>query len=194
MIQCKYFSCSPLLLQKKRGVVLFGFLSFLLITVGFYSIAEAEEKMVFGVVEKVLFLPENVKVSAKLDTGAKTSSLGVTDMKIVTEDHHKWVYFSVNIKKIGKVHFKRRLEGYSKIKIRQSEQDAGVTIKGYFARPVVLMEIRLGDRQSLVSVNLANRQNFIYTFLIGRDAITQLGGIIDPTQHYTQKTLKKKVK
>jgi hypothetical protein len=195
MIRCKYFSCSPLLIQKKGGFVAFGLLSFfLLLTVGFYSIAEAKEKMVFGVVERVLFLPENVKVSAKLDTGAKTSSLGVTDMKIVTEDHHKWVYFAVNVKKMDKVYFKRKLEGYSKIKIRQSEKDAGLSTKDYISRPVVLMEIRLGDRQSLVSVNLANRQNFVYTFLLGRDAITQLGGIIDPAQHYTQKTLKKKTK
>ncbi len=187
----KYFSCSPF----QRGFVVFWLLSFfLLLTVGFNKVAEAEKKMVFGVVEKVLFLPENVKVSAKLDTGAKTSSLGVTDMKIVTEDHHKWVYFAVNIKKEGKVHFKRKLEGYTKIKIRQSEQDAGLSSKDYVSRPVVLMEIRLGDRQSLVSVNLANRQNFVYTFLLGRDAITQLGGVIDPAQHYTQKTVQKKPK
>lgn len=194
MIRGKYFSFS-LLFSKKGGFVVFGLLSFfLLLTVGFYNIAEAQEKMVFGVVERVLFLPENVKVSAKLDTGAKTSSLGVTDMKIVTEDHHKWVYFAVNVKKMDKVYFKRKLEGYSKIKIRQSEKDAGLSTKDYITRPVVLMDIRLGDRQSLVSVNLANRQNFLYTFLLGRDAITQLGGVIDPAQHYTQKTLKKKIK
>lgn len=194
MKKSKYFSCGPLLFQKKGGFVLFGLLGFfLLLTVGF-SIAEAQEKMVFGVVEKVLILPENVKVSAKLDTGAKTSSLGVTDMKIVTEDHHKWIYFAVNIKKQGKVYFKRKLEGYTKIKSRPSEHDNNVSEKDYVTRPVVLMEIRLGDRQSLVSVNLANRQNFLYTFLLGREAITQLGGIIDPAQRYTQKTPKKKIK
>ena len=83
------------------------------------------------------------------------------------------------------------MEGYTKIKARQHEE---VTLPGkdYISRPVVLMEIRLGDRQALVSVNLSNRENFLYTFLLGRDAIMQLGGIIDPTQRFTQKVYKKK--
>lgn len=159
---------------------------FLLLAIGFCNIAEAYEKMVFGVIEKVTFLPEKVKISAKLDTGAKTSSLGVTDMKIVMEDNHKWVYFAVNTKKQGKVYFKRKLEGYAKIKIRQPETDSSISSKDYISRPVVLMDVRLGDRQALVSVNLANRQNFLYTFLLGRGAITQLGGVIDPSQYFTQ--------
>ncbi len=160
----------------------------LLIIASFCHTAEAYQKMVFGVIEKVTILPEKVKISAKLDTGAKTSSLGVTDMKIVTENNHKWVYFAVNTKKQGKVFFKRKLEGYTKIKIRQSEQENNVSGKDYVSRPVILMEVRLGDRQALVLVNLANRQNFLYTFLLGRDAITQLGGVIDPSQYFTQKT------
>jgi hypothetical protein len=185
----KCFSCTPV-----SGIVSKLFISFfLLLTLSLSSIAEAEEKMVFGVIERVTFLPEKVSISAKLDTGAKTSSLGVTDMRIVTEEHHKWVYFAVNTKKKGKVYFKRKLEGYTKIKIRQPEQQMGLSEHDYISRPVVLMEIRLGDRQALVSVNLANRQNFLYTFLLGRDAITQLGGVIDPAQHFTQRTTKKKM-
>lgn len=198
MMRFKNLSCAPLfkrgankdanLFHRRR---VFALLSvFLLLSVGFNNVAEAYEKMVFGVVEKVTILPEKVKISAKLDTGAKTSSLGVTDMKIVTEDNHKWVYFAVNTKNQGKVYFKRKLEGYAKIKTRQQEQDSSDLTKDYISRPVVLMDVRLGERQALISVNLANRQNFLYTFLLGRAALTQLGGIIDPSQYFTQKSTK----
>lgn len=146
--------------------------------------------MVLGVVEKINLLPENVRISAKLDTGAKTSSLGVTDMTIVEESHEKWVHFAVNTKKNGKIYFKRKLEGYTKIKIREPEKNMHASSKDYVSRPVVYMEVRLGDKQELISVNLANRQNFIYTFLLGRDAIKQLGGIIDPSQRFTLKRSK----
>lgn len=147
-------------------------------------IAEAYEKMVFGVIEKITLLPEDVTLSAKLDTGAKTSSLGVVEMKTTEEDHVKLIHFAVNTKK-GKVYFTKKLEGYQKIKIRQPEKKVDPLQRGYMTRPLVFMEVRLGDRQAVIPVNLANRKNFIYPFLLGRDAITKLGGIIDPSQKFT---------
>lgn len=169
------------------------FTIFLLI-VGITTGYTRTNKMVFGVVEKITFIPENVTLSAKLDTGAKTSSLGIIEMKIVEEDHgkgnEKWVHFTVNTKKKGKIYFAKKLEGYTKIKIRQPEKKIDPHERGYFSRPVVLMEIRLGDKQQLIPVNLANRKNFIYPFLLGRDAITQLGGIIDPSQRFIAKKVK----
>lgn len=167
--------------------VIFFLLGFWILTAHF---AEAYEKMVFGVVEKITFIPEDVTLSAKLDTGAKTSSLGVIEMKIIEENHQKWIHFAVNTKK-GKIFFTKKLEGYKKIKIRQPEKKIDPLHRGYVSRPVVFMEVRLGDRQQLIAVNLANRKNFIYPFLLGRDAINQLGGIIDPSQRFTIKKQKK---
>ena len=169
-----------------RAVKPLLFICFFLLIAHF---AEAYEKMVFGVVEKITFIPENVTVSAKLDTGAKTSSLGVVEMKIQEENKEKWVHFAVNTKK-GVVYFTKKLEGYKKIKIRHAEKKINKLDRGYVSRPVVLMEVQLGDRRQVIEVNLANRKNFIYPFLLGRVAIAQLGGIIDPSQRFTAKKIK----
>lgn len=170
---------------KTVRALLFCFM--LLFIAGF---AEAYEKMVIGVIEKVTFMPEKVTLSAKLDTGAKSSSLGVTDMKIFEKDHEQWVHFVVHTKS-NHFYFERKLEGYVKIKARHSENkisESDAPHKSYISRPVVLMNIKLGDREEAVYVNLANRKNFIYPFLLGRDAIIKLGQIIDPTQKFTLRT------
>lgn len=168
-------------LKTVRTSLCLLFLGFFILTA---YVAEAYEKMVFGVVEKITFIPENVTLSAKLDTGAKTSSLGIVEIKIEEDGNEKMVHFSVNTKK-GLVYFTKKLEGYKRIKIRQPEKKIDPHQRGYMTRPVVLMEVRLGDRQQVIPVNLANRKNFLYPFLLGRDAITQLGGIIDPAKAFT---------
>lgn len=167
-------------------IFIFLFASFLLLTANFL---EADDKMLLGVVERVVFMPENITLSAKLDTGAKSSSLNATDIQITEENHQQWVSFLVTSKK-GQFHFKKPLEGYVKIKVRHAEKTMGDLSDDFVSRPVVLMEIRLGERQQLIEVNLENRNNFIYPFLLGRDAITQLGGVVDPSQRYTIKRLK----
>lgn len=171
-------------IQTKRAVVLF----WLLLLVSFWTanVAEADEKMLFGVVEKVTFIPEEVTLSAKLDTGAKTSSLGVSEMKIEEKNGEKWIHFKVNTKK-GPISFFKKLAGYKKIKIREAEKKIDIHDRGYITRPYVMMEVRLANRQELISVNLANRKNFIYPFLLGRDAIAQFGGVIDPAQRFAAK-------
>lgn len=175
----------------KKWAVFWLFVTF--VVAGFVvNVAGANEKMIVGVVEKITFLPENVRLSAKLDTGAKTSSLGVSEMHIVDENGQKWVDFIVQTKK-QQFHFHKKLEKYVKIKMRHDEQGAEISDenngdnKDYITRPVVQMDVRIGERSQLINVNLANRQNFNYTFLLGRDAIAELGFVIDPALRYTLK-------
>jgi len=151
-----------------------------LVTAGF---AEAYEKMVFGVVEKVTLLPENIVLSSKLDTGAKTSSLGAVDIKAVEENGEKWIEFTVKAKK-DEFRLRKKLIGYARIKIRDVERIFGGFKKTYVSRPVVLMKVKLGDREALIKVNLTDRHHFNYPFLLGRDAIAALGGIVDPAKAF----------
>lgn len=170
----------------RRKLFLFLLFVGLLFAAGF---VEAYEKMVFGVVEKVTLLPEKITLSARLDTGAKSSSLDAHHVHVVEENHKKWVLFIVETKK-GPIEFKKPLERYVKIKVRHAEKKAkGVEISS-ISRPVVLMDVKMGDRQHVIEVNLTNRSRFIYPFLLGREAIKQLGGIIDPSQRYLLKKQK----
>ena len=82
----------------------------------------------------------------------------------------------------GKVlHFEEPLVRHVAIKSRAEEKRG----KAFTERPVVLMPITLGKQQHTIEVNLANRKNFLYPFLLGRDGIIQFSGIIDPALTFT---------
>ena len=53
-------------------------------------------------------------------------------------------------------------------------------------RPVVLMNIRLGNKTRTIRVNLTNRKHFIYPMLLGREAILAFDGVVDPNLKYTR--------
>ncbi len=64
--------------------------------------------------------------------------------------------------------------------MRALEKKANAKKKSAMRRPVVMIPMKLGDKTAHVRVNLANRKNFIYPLLLGREAIIQFSGIIDP--------------
>ena len=69
----------------KKHIRITGFIfSFSLIVVQLIGVSDAlssgKDKQVVGWVEYVTILPENIKIKAKLDTGARTSSLNAVNM------------------------------------------------------------------------------------------------------------------
>lgn len=55
--------------------------------------------MVVGYVESALLFPGGLKIRAKLDSGAKISSLNAQDIKYFSQGDIDWVQFSVTIHK-----------------------------------------------------------------------------------------------
>ena len=51
---------------------------------------------VIGGVEPVYFLPVLTPVLSRIDTGAETSSIGVSNIKMFERDGEKWVGFDIN--------------------------------------------------------------------------------------------------
>lgn len=113
------------------------------------------DKKIIGRVERVTVTPGDITFKARIDTGATTTSLGVDEMKIVNEDGKDWVEI-----KIGDVKLKYKVRKYILIK------QHGVESK---RRPVVRMRLTLGDVSEVVNVTLADRSNFEYQLLIGRN-------------------------
>ena len=151
------------------------------------SMASSNEKTIYGYVEKVWLTDAEHLVFAKLDTGAKSASLNAVDIREVEEGDKLWLLFKVPTKHVM-VELKREYVGSVKIKTRAEEKKAGKRSSAH--RPVVLMKMRLGNIEKNIHVNLTNRNRFNYPLLLGRDAIVEFAGVVDPSLKFTIKSTK----
>lgn len=163
------------------------FLALMLLFLSGCAMASSNEKIIYGYVEKVWLNDVDHLVSAKLDTGAKSASLNAVDIREVEEGDKVWLQFKVPTKH-GMVELKREYVGSVKIKTRAEEKRAGKRTSVH--RPIVLMKMRLGNVEKDVHVNLTNRNRFNYPLLLGRDAIVQFSGVVDPALKFTAKLTK----
>ncbi|CAM3084870.1 ATP-dependent Zn protease [Ectopseudomonas mendocina] len=134
---------------------------------------------ILGWVEEGLLLPEKVAVKMKLDTGALTSSMDARDLELFERDGEKWVRFNVELKdsntgKSVSIPFERRVE--RNIKVR----GAG----GAERRPVVSMQMCIGDQVYDEQFSLNDRDKMLYPVLIGRRTLEHLGAV-DASRTFT---------
>ena len=112
---------------------------------------------IIGGVEPVYFLPIKAPLAARIDTGAETSSVGVTNMRTFERDGEKWVAFDIN-----GTHFEKRVQ--RKVSIRR--------IEGNEQRVSVNMDIKIGGELINAEFTLADRSKFEYKGLIGRNVLS----------------------
>lgn len=134
------------------------------------SIAFAEEDNVFGWVENATLQPWNIEVKAKLDSGALTSSLDARDIEMFEQDGEEWVRFRLKLEdqQSGEV-FSDEIE--RPLYREQTVRGAG----GRDERPVVLMEVCMGDTIYEEQFSLRDREEMLYPLLLGRRTISHLG-------------------
>ncbi|WP_455366121.1 ATP-dependent zinc protease family protein [Kaarinaea lacus] len=137
----------------------------------------AREKQIIGWIENVTITNHNIILAAKIDTGAKHSSLNAPDLHLYSKKGESRVKFSLVSADGKKIEFDERVVRMAKIKR-----------KGYRSqiRPVVLMKVCLADVIKEVEVNLVDRENFIYPMLVGRSYLRG-GFIVDVSnKHMTE--------
>jgi hypothetical protein len=138
--------------------------------------ALAAEKTVVGWIEKVRLYPGNLLISAKLDTGADSSSLDADNLQIFTRDGKKWVRFDLEERRQGKkLTIERPLVRWAPIKRHNQAPQR---------RPVIKLGVCLGHIYRETEVNLVDRKNYQYPMLIGRKFMAG-AVIIDPAAKYT---------
>ncbi|RUR13522.1 RimK/LysX family protein [Legionella sp. km772] len=138
----------------------------------------------FGFVEKATLVDKELTLSAKLDTGAKSASLNATHITEIDIDGVPYLRFTVPTKEKDYV-FECRYIGKVKIKVRANEANPSAVASAPIKRPVVLLNVQLGDQIKAIRVNLTNRKRFIYPLLLGRDAIIAFNGAVDPALTFT---------
>jgi hypothetical protein len=124
--------------------------------------ADGAEKPELGWVETVRILPENLVLSAKLDTGADTSSIGATNLTEFDRDGRPWIRFSVTGRKGSATEFERPV--VRTVRIKRSETETTT-------RPVVMLALCLGGKFREEAVTLTDRSRLVYPVLIGRSAM-----------------------
>ena len=139
--------------------------------------ATAGDGLVIGWVERVRIYPSGFELHAKIDTGAKTSSLNAPNLKIFERDGATWASFDVTNRRGISQRFEEKI--FRVVKIRRHG--------GRFQqRPVVMLGICIGNVLQFTQVNLIDRKNFNYQMLIGRRFMSG-SLIVDPGRTYTVK-------
>lgn len=143
----------------------------------------AAEKAVYGLNEYVRLFDLDLKLAAKLDTGAKTASLSARDIKRFKRDGETWVRFYLAIDETHSSPIERPLARISKIKRRAGDYDPQEE-KTYTARPVIEMDVCMGSALRTIEVNLTDRSAFQYPLLIGSEALKRFSALVDPSLKY----------
>lgn len=113
-----------------------------------------------GWVEKAVVYPQKVVVHAKLDTGAKTSSINAQDPEFITRDGENWARISITNRNIETVIIEAPVVRHAKIKRHFGESQE---------RPVIRLDLCIGNVRKTEEVNLVDRTGMNYQLLIGRN-------------------------
>ncbi|MBO9627490.1 MAG: ATP-dependent zinc protease [Microbacterium sp.] len=116
-------------------------------------------------------------LKAKIDTGARTSSLHAFDIREFERDGESWVRFWVKP-------WQDSQEDAVEVECPVHDRRAVRSSSGHAQeRFVVEMLIRLYDREVLAEVTLSNRDEMGFRMLIGREALRQ-GYVVDPARSF----------
>lgn len=145
----------------------------------------AAEPTLYGRYEYIA-LPEigGEVLKAKMDTGALTASLSAKDIETFTRDGDDWVRFRLATKDASNKVYEHKVARISKIKSRSDEEDEGESTD-VAKRPVVDLELCLGNVKRTVEVNLTDRSHFNYPLLIGAKALREFGAAVNPARRFT---------
>jgi hypothetical protein len=121
----------------------------------------ASDKIVIGPTEEVLLLPGNIRLMARVDTGAAISSLDARDIRVRGPHGAHIVRFTLVGDTGSTVHELPMLQRHS---VRTSDSRPE-------RRPVVRMELCLAGQHQSAEITLNDRSHMEYRMLLGRNVL-----------------------
>jgi ribosomal protein S6--L-glutamate ligase len=104
-------------------------------------------------------------IKARIDSGAKTSSIQATNINTFSRNNQLWVRFEINPMQDN---LSLTLECSAKvIDTRRIKSSSGVSQKRY----VILVPIKMGEETFEIELTLSKRDNMEYRMLLGREAM-----------------------
>lgn len=136
------------------------------------------EKLVMGWLESVYLRPWNLRLTAKLDTGATTSSLHTDRIERFTKEGEDWVRFTLTGKEDKKpLIVERPVVRTAYIKERNARSSK---------RDVVKLVLCKNGREYETEFTLVDRSNFNYPLLLGRSFLQDVA-LVDASATFLHK-------
>ena len=161
----------PRVAVRRRTRMYAYLLVLLIVLLSMTAFLSAGAKEVVGWVEKAVVYPGTLEIKAKVDTGAKTSSLNCQCINPIKRDGKDWVSFSLKNEDGETIMLEKPIHRIARIKRHFGDQQV---------RYVVMMGICLGDTYREAEVTLVDRSGFNYQMLIGRNFL-QDDFLVDPS-------------
>lgn len=142
------------------------------------SVDETNEAQVLGWVEKAIVMPVGATVKAKLDSGALTSSMHATAIELRERDGEDWVEFELELEDTA--------SGEQVLMPMALPVERFILVRGAGGedrRPVVKLELCIGDQVYTEQFSLRDRGDMLYPILIGRRTLRDLG-LVDVNSTY----------
>ena len=140
--------------MKKGDLILRGLLIFFLfLTLGMMG---TEKKIILGRVEEVILLPWDIRLPARIDTGATVTSLDARHLKIDGNEAE----FRLS-EEYGGTLLRLPIVGWRHVR----------SSKGRESRPVVEVDLCIASKRLRVKANLNDRSMVKYPIILGRNAL-----------------------
>jgi hypothetical protein len=146
----------PILDDRRKRLVAFCTIAWLSFVIWDPIDAVALEKETLGAVEEIIVFPWNVKLLARIDTGAATSSMDARDIRIKDNTVEFKLFESGGAQAVG-----LPIVGWRNVR----------TSEGQARRPVVHLQLCIGSQLISTAINLNDRSRMEYSLLIGRNAL-----------------------
>ncbi len=121
-----------------------------------------KEKVLIGRIEWVHLPDLKIKHKARIDTGAKTTSLHARNIEEVEQRGELFVRFQTLDSEGKTVEMVRKVDTTQKV-----SNTSGFVTKRY----VIKEKIKMGNIEREVNINLNDRSNMDYKFLVGRNLL-----------------------
>jgi hypothetical protein len=137
---------------------------------------EVEGKVLLGEAEYATVMPGNLRLTARIDSGATTTSIHATQVQLFERDGKRWVRFHAD-------------NGRGKDVTLELPRVRRVLIKGEGTnleeRQVVMIEVQIGSLRQKIEATLSDRDNYHFPLLIGRNFLRD-HTLIDVSRKYIQ--------
>jgi len=149
---------TPRIFVAQRGSRRNQMLFIILVALSFLiaGTVHAKEAITIGLVEDVILVPWGVKLPARIDTGAATSSLDAQELRI----QGNMAEFRLP-EKYGGLQLRLPVVDWKHIRSSEAREK----------RPVVEVECCIGPKHLRIRVNLNDRSMVKYPMIIGRNAL-----------------------
>lgn len=121
-----------------------------------------KEKVLIGRVEWVELPELKLKLRARIDTGAKTTSLHAVNIQPLTQQGEEYVKFQTEDGNGKKLELVRKVDTTQKV-----ANTGGLASRRF----VVKLKVKLGGIEKEILVNLNDRTKMEYKFLVGRNLL-----------------------